>query len=845
MPYELDIGTDASDDDVYRAILREQRERIENDTAITDARRASLLARLDAAENADTPDRPTLYALAHMHSSASDRRTSVNRFVDEVATLTEADRDAVVNEFRELENSIDRSRSAENPETYTEQNINEARNLGIGTEAGTVHAFVTLRDRAQRSEREALESRPELIAERTTIENGQVSDSNYRVLDYGYDRVSGYIEFRVENTETGEIITEGYRGPVGLRSLEQGMAGEARRYYGGEERHYTPGDFWHEVFHNRPYSRFDNELDRLRSSRAPRCARCGQWANNAHTCPTPLNEGPEYIIGGRMINSGVRTSIQKVEYTFPNEDGEERTGTFEVDLPLVNDYRKQIKDHGSLLIRNVSAYIPYNDRVDRETGAGYYGNAVKGDIYLHRNEEGVLVAETRSLTCVCAKFRANGDCRHVQALAAAAIKRATPPQRTPASQLSEEERAQRAAEKLARIEAANATDWTTKEETMAEARRTWKENSEVTYSEDFDSFYEVLNKATEEKAAKGSLTLPYKKENALGGLATRESEQAFGVEIEYDFPDTMSYSEKDEANRKIGKALKEANLTPTDQKQGYHAAARNGYNDRHVDADGKGTWSWEHDGTVAGEIVTPLMYDEPETWENLEKVTKILKDNGAIPTTKAGAHVHVGTARFGKDPKKYEELTRMVGQHEDVLYRLATDPARGEHRGKSTRFTFASPISKVGPDGFQDANGMRRRHWQRTAILNISGASIDDNYKSSHVEFRMFDATLDPAVMQNQIKLALNMTDAADRIAGQGGTKRDKESLGDHAERQKLRGRRKPKKEDIERETSTFRSLLDTLFQSKEDKDNAIRIFAANEWVKLTAAQRRRYGSAS
>jgi len=834
--------------DAYHLVLANQRQAILDDSTITEARRASLLARLDAAENADTPDNATIIALANMREHANRQRAAQDQFIRESAASLGEEPEEVYRRFRELEESIDRSRSAENPETYTRDNISHAERLGLSTEAGAVHAFITLREEARRREQESLADSPPLISRREQVSNGRVEDSPYEVLDYGYDAVSGYVEFTVKNHETGETTTEGYRGGMRAETLESGMRGEARvgfHFYASDRNRdsnsfLTPAEFWYENFQRRTYHRIDNEEERLRLSRAPRCARCGQFADNAHTCPAPLNQGPEIVVASRMLNNGVRTSVQKIGYDFTDSDGNSRSGEFSMDLPLVNDYRRQIKEHGSLLLRNVRAY---RDWQDRDSGNyGHYSAVAEGDIYLYKDEDGSIKANTSSLRCQCLEYRENnGECRHTRAAGAAAIKRAIPPQRA-VREMSEEERARRAAEKLARIEAANATDWTRNEETLAEARRNWVPNSEVVYSEDFDSFYEVYTKANEERAAKGSLTLPYKKEDALGGLATRESGQAFGVEIEYDFPVEMNHAERAEANRKIGQALKDANLTATAEKQGYHAAARSGYQDAHVDANGRGTWSWEHDATVAGEIVTPLMYDEPETWEKLETVTKILRDNGAVATTKAGAHVHVGTARYGKDPKKYEELARMVGQHEDVLYRISTDPTRGEHRGKSTRFSYVSPMRPVPPEGFSETQGLRRHMWQRTSILNLSGAKTDDNYKSSHVEFRMFDATLDPAVMQNQIKLAVTMTSAAERAAGSGGTLRPKESIGDHAERAKLRGRRKPKKEDIEQETATFRSLLDTLYQSKADKDAAIRLFAANDWVKLTAAQRRRHG---
>lgn len=831
-------------DETYRNILARYRENIENDGSITEARRASLLARLQAAESAETPDPATLYALANMQNQANERRQAQHRFLTQVASELGQDYSDVRARFRELENSIDRSRSAQDPETYTEENRRLAESLGMSTEPGAVHAFISLRAEGQAAYQGSLNERPDIISQYSSVPASArraVPESNLEVVEYGYDITTNYISFKVKNTETGEIETHGYRAQMRAEEIDRGMRGEYMRWSwnSGTSREETmdAGVFYHEFFANRAYNRFRDDTEALEASRAPRCARCGQWANNVHSCPAPFTDAPTYTLNNRMlIGSGVRTSRQVVDYEY-ERNGQAQAGEFEVDLPLVAEYRRLFKENGSLLIRNVRGYGNWSDREE-----GSYGNAnVTGDIFIKRNEDGTVEADTRSLKCTCLEYRANDyQCRHTRAMGAAAIKRSIPPQRA-ASSMTAEERAERAAARQARYDAINATNWAENEAYAEEMRKSWKPNSEISYSEDFDSFYTLYNTLNEEKAAKGSLKLPYKKENALNGLATRASGQAFGVEIEYDFPADMDYQQRREAQEKIGKALKEANLTPTDQQQRYHSAASNGYTDKHVDADGKGTWSWETDATVAGELVTPMMYDEPETWEKLEKAVSILRENGAVPTTRAGAHVHVGTSKFGKDPNKYAELVRMAGQHEDVLYRISADPSRGEHRGKDTRFTYVSPVGRVPVQGFQDASDLRRYSPRRSSIVNLSGVKVDDDFKKSHVEFRMFDSTLDAGTMQQQIKLAVSMTEAANRVSHKGGSKRVKESVGDHAERLKQRGRRKPKKEDIASETATFRSLLDTLYQSKEDKDSLVKLFVANTWLKLTPGVRRSF----
>lgn len=849
MPYGLREGTIQEDgrinvDQAYANLLNSYEQQILGDSTLTEARKASLLARITAARTAETPDAATLYALSQMSDNTENARSSQQSLIQDYARTMEVDEATALARYRELENSINRSRDAESDEYYTSDNRNLARQAGIVDEAGAVRAFTTMRAEIRDRRVEAASERPRLIETYNQLPSVErVDNTPYELLGWAQDPISGHTEFQLRNVETGQVEVKAYRLGSEIASA---MRGEYRSWSSSGTRNLTAGEYWRDNIENSNWNRYRSEEEALEGGAARRCALCGQFANVSHACPDRFNNAPRYIINSRVSGNYVRTSTQRMEYEMPSgEDGSgTSSGTFEVQLPLVNDYRAAFRTNGLLLLQNVTGSGDWRDRTSMRFGEARSRTyaRVTGDLALIRAEDGTITANVDTLVCTCPQYVAEGSCIHQTALANAAILRANPPTRSVRS-MTPEERERLAQERQAVLESASASDWTRNEDTLAEARGTWAANSEVSYFEDYDAFKTVYNAAIAEKEANGKPSIPYIKENALGGLATRATGQGFGVELEYDFPETMSHTERREAEEKIGIALKAANITPTAEKQGYHAAARNGYKDTHVDENGKGTWSWEHDGSVAGEIVTPTMYDEPETWEKLEKVVEILKVNGAVPSVRAGAHVHVGTgALFGSDPKKYSELAKIYSQHEDVVYRLATDPERGTHRGLKTNFGYASPNPAVAPSGFADATAVKRWQGHRTRALNLNTVYFGDEDKKSHVEFRIFDATLDAAAIQAQVKVAVAMTAAAARISDSGETKRSREALGVHSDRAKARGRRRATEDDIKDETTTFRSLMDTLFSRKEDKEQVTKLFAASGWVKLTGSQKTRLG---
>lgn len=790
----------------YRSLLQRQMDRVRRLSGISEARRESMLARLQQAhDNPDLPDQATLYALFNLNPTIRSRGNAQSRFVQNYATAFGMPYNDALQRWREIEDSIDRSRSAPDPATYTEENRAHARALELPTDPGSVHAMATMRDEVDVREMVTAANAVQRITR--TVSDINV-DGERSITEYGYDPRSQRLEIIVHDRNGGEQL-------FAYRDISEADY-EAQLAAGNEEF----ASWWRDAVHGNPAHAYSTAREAAEAGRAPRCPVCGQFADARHSCPV-LPEPTQF-----NIYSG-RWTRQDVQVPLPGDSDSSQTFTWQYRLPGAMRLREAFA--------NGPVRVPVNEWMRHYSVNGYEHARVRGDVMAYRTESGEIAFNVAGMECSCQDYTDTGSCRHIDGATHALRRRLVPPQRRPLASLSPAERAERAAEaerraneRAEQARQAAANDWTRNEETLAEARRTWRATSEVLYSEDSSAFEAVFT-AARESANNDAPTIPYQRENALDGMSTRGSGQAFGVEIEYDFPSSMASYERREANIAIGRELFAAGLASSPNQLGYGASRRHGFRDTHTDASGTSTWSFERDGSVGGgELVTPAMYDEPETWDKLEKAIEILTRHGAVTSRKAGAHVHVGTGNYQGDTGKYTELARLMTQHEDVMLRIAADPRRGTHR--NTHYT--SPLREVPVEGFNDLTQAKRWQGGRTAALNMSStARTGEDTRTDHVEFRVFDASLHAGALQGQIKTAVAMTNAAARIAQDAPTARTKEPAGSHAQRAKARGRRRLTSEDMSEDTATFRSLLDTLFTRKADKDQLISLFAHTKWT--------------
>lgn len=229
-----------------------------------------------------------------------------------------------------------------------------------------------------------------------------------------------------------------------------------------------------------------------------------------------------------------------------------------------------------------------------------------------------------------------------------------------------------------------------------------------------------------------------------GGIcAPEEGARKFGVELEFSL-DSLDHHDRNEALRQIGRELHDAGLTNSPAQAGYHSGARSGW----------ANWSFEYDGTVDGEIVSPVMSDTPESWAQIRKVCEIIKSNGGETDTRTGSHVHISTGSYAHSTEKYTNIAKSITSHKSLLYAIGKNHDRGSHRGT----TWCSPnlIDGSGELRYPSSN-------THTAAVNFGGAnSSRANRRNAHTEFRFWDATLEPAIIQQQVAISAAIADYAD-----------------------------------------------------------------------------------
>jgi len=517
-----------------------------------------------------------------------------------------------------------------------------------------------------------------------------------------------------------------------------------------------------------------------------------------------------------------------------------------------------------------------------------YGDngSVTGSVIFNKNTGDIseLTIKTRNLKCTCADYQANYDCKHVrftadQALAAinigarnyvpderldrlvsqnyAAIQlenqvqtrineghsreearewvanraereRIAREEREALQRATREERERMYAEQRQReaaaleeqnrptIEASNAY----RERMMAR----WQ-NVDEGYAANSKQFFDDYKDTLRRKRA-GEEVIPFRTENVTDGICAPEAgARQFGVELEFDI---KSGIDKATALRNIGRALHEAGLTSDSRQTHYHSARASGWQ----------KWSFEQDCTVSGELVSPIMSDTPEHWAELKKAVDIINEHGGVASVRAGSHVHVSTASYELSTAKHAELLRSVTANDDILYRMASNPSRGKHRGTQwcapNAIDHADDVAEDVKSGHQVLGHNLSSHG---VAVNFEGTS-QTSFKKSHLEFRMWDSTLDAAVIQQQIVMSAALTDYAERsvIENQGSKKptapRDPIHAGKQRESAALSaaGTATHTEDSFTASHQKVAEFFDKMFRRKEDRAAAVALFAVTKW---------------
>lgn len=541
-------------------------------------------------------------------------------------------------------------------------------------------------------------------------------------------------------------------------------------------------------------------------------------------------------------------------------------------------------------IRRAPVELPVSAAFNNYNGQNQRRGQVTGHFMLKQGEDGNVEVSGRSLKCTCAEYQENYDCEHVRFLKDQhemflnmnsrsyradtrvnqfyhdnferwreveqissymrrhGITEEEATARIEQERLAEEERRRLYQERMERENAAYYERERQREAERAVARaaelaalaerqaglvkdfeeyrkerlKAWEE-VETPYTENPEAFQNAVEEALKRKK-NGEDAVPFMTENVTDGICGNgPGTRAFGIELEFDIKRGV---DKRAALRKIGQELHEAGLTPGPNQVGYHSAAANGY----------AQWSFENDCTVDAELVSPIMKDTPEHWEQLRKVIEIVERNGGVASSRAGSHVHVSSGSYQTKVAPHAELLRTFNKHEDVMYRLASDPKRGKHRG--VRWCTPNANDREEDISKDDARNINILGQHAHALgLNFESANNND-WKKANVEFRLWDSTLNAGVIQQQVALSVAMTDYAEREVEKNGAAKKAEggrkTIGHGRTNEKrildAKGVTKHNEETFKEANADAASFFDSMFRTKKHRDAAASLFAVTNW---------------
>lgn len=186
-------------------------------------------------------------------------------------------------------------------------------------------------------------------------------------------------------------------------------------------------------------------------------------------------------------------------------------------------------------------------------------------------------------------------------------------------------------------------------------------------------------------------------------------------------------------------------------------------------------WDNGTDGSlsvISGEIVSPIMHDNKESWNELKRICHFLKAFNADTFRKAGGHVHVGAHILGKDIEAWKTFLKLYACYENVLYRFGFGDKATPRKSLEyyAGFIANSILHMLDHLEFLDEAKTSDEkielfienlaHYERYNGINFDNLlinNIEERYGKNTLEFRFPNATIEEVVWQNNINTFAKM----------------------------------------------------------------------------------------
>lgn len=354
------------------------------------------------------------------------------------------------------------------------------------------------------------------------------------------------------------------------------------------------------------------------------------------------------------------------------------------------------------------------------------------------------------------------------------------------------------------------------------------------FTVDIEEFQEIYD-SVKPQIASGApylLEIPY---DAPGGVTARlgapQGGRSIGLELELDFPDEdypFFESRHDLASSLYREGL---TLSPYIERWHFVGDDRPGGTFRVTPSE----WICEFDRSVDPyegergiEIKSQIMYDEPETWANLNTICTIANRLGAAPTVRTGLHINMGAQDFSaNNPARHNRLLKLAASFDDILVRLAHNPNSSSwHRGRAY-----CGYASVPPEGFRNVAIARANsnHYQAFNLGHLA-AEGESNRISSRIEMRLWDGTSSFPRIQSAVGVSLALVELSKYAINLNQTA---QPSGYHRE---TFGREKLEGDNWTNATESFRKFMGLYKQAGFTSDvhmrNLVAMFAESRWPK-------------
>lgn len=181
---------------------------------------------------------------------------------------------------------------------------------------------------------------------------------------------------------------------------------------------------------------------------------------------------------------------------------------------------------------------------------------------------------------------------------------------------------------------------------------------------------------------------------------------------------------------------------------------------------GLSKWSLKKDDSVTidnigGEIISPILIDNEDTWKDIDSKCKYLKNKKAIVTEKTGSHIHIGSQILENNPDHIRKFLKLWEAFENIIYYFSYgEDVVSRYSVKKYSRPICNDLYKIrnSKKGYKQLKSyydwyhfFKKQNFNKETGINFrnyKGYEMDEN---NTIEIRCPNGTLDSRIWQNNI----------------------------------------------------------------------------------------------